>query len=476
MKWRLGLRAKFIVLIVVLFSVIFGAMAIILIRQNSNSLRDDLNTKSKQFATLATTPIGNSFLTYQDSGQIKITQQIQGFTSLNDTISDVVVVDTTGSVAFNNMPKQQIAVDSQTASSFKPIYRYNHAGIIDQIVIPLLEENGSHRYNIVYLISSASVEASIKHTETSILLFALIGLSISAILAYLLISQLFVNPLQSVSRQALLISAGSFGEQIKINPRHPHHDEVGDLASAVNTMANSLKGNISKLQETDRLKSEFMMITSHNLRTPLTIINSYLEIVSHLNLEPKLRQMLDTIAISSKRLAAFAEDTLMISQIEAGQNVIYKQPTELTKFLHSVADDFMILAKQKTINFVTQIETGTAIAEFSPSLIRSALWNLLDNALKFSNTGDTIELAAEISGTHTVITISDTGIGIAPEEMPKLFTKFHRGTSTLAYNYEGTGIGLYATKLVVERHDGTIQATSQLGKGTTFVINLPLKS
>lgn len=472
MKRRLGLRAKFIVLIVVLFSLIFGVMAAVLIRQNSNSLRDDLNTKSKQFATLATTPIGNAFLTYQDSGQIKITQQIQSFTDLNHEIADVAVVDTAGMVVFNQHDKQSIRLDTQTASSFTPVYDYNRNGIIERIIIPLLEDNSSHRYNLVYLVSSASIEATIKQTETSILLFALFGLAASAIITYLLISRLFVNPLQDVSRQALLISAGQFGEQIKIN----HRDEVGDLATAVNTMANSLKSNIIKLQETDRLKSEFMMITSHNLRTPLAIINGYLEQVSRLKLEPKLRQMLDTIAISSKRLAAFAEDTLTISQIEAGQNVVFKQPTELTAFLHTVADDFVVLAKQKDLQFISQIETGAAVAEISPSLIRSALWNLLDNALKFTDAGGQIELTAEISGTHVLITIADSGIGIAKDEIPKLFTKFHRGTGTLAYNYEGTGIGLYATKLVIERHDGTIQVASQLGKGTTFTISLPLKS
>ncbi len=466
---RLGLRLKFAIVIVVLLALIFGIMAAVLIRQDSKSLRNDLNTKSKLFASLATTPIGNSYLTYQDSGQIKITQQIQSFTDLNQEISNVAVIDTTGKVVFNQHESQRVQVNEQSASTFTPIFDTKN-GIVERIVVPLIEDNGSHRYNLVYFVSSASVEATIHSTEMSILWFAILGLLASIVITYLLTNWLFVRPIGQVSQQALAISAGHFDKQIEVKSR----DEVGDLAKAVNTMAQSLEADIVKLREVDRLKSEFMMITSHNLRTPLTIINGYLEMLNKFEVDEKLRKILNTIAVSCKRLGAFAEDILTISQVEAGENVLQPAATKLSSLIQALADDFKVLATQKDINFSAAIELTEQQANISPPHVRSAMWNLLDNALKFTPAEGHIKLEARAIGQEAEISITDSGIGIAAEELPKLFTKFHRSTSTWKYDYEGTGIGLYSAKLIIDGLGGDIKVNSQPGQGSTFTVILPL--
>lgn len=467
---RFGLRFKFALVIVLLLATIFGAIGVILIGQNSHSLRDELNAKSKQFAALATTPIGDAFLTYQDSGQIKITQQIQAFSDLNQEVSNIAVVDTTGMVVFNQKEQSSVNVNQSTAASFKPIYSYDASGIIDRIVMPLIEENGAHRYNLVYFISSASVANAIHNTEMSILGFVLLGLLASIVLTYVLTSQIFVRPIRQVSTQALAISKGHLDQQIQDVGR----DEVGDLARAVNTMADSLKADIAKLKETDRLKSEFLMIASHNLRTPLTIINGYMEQLHGLKVDPDLKEILDKMAVGGKRLNAFAEDMLTISQMESGENALRREPTQVAELIKVIADDFKVLTDEKKLTFTANIGTGQAQADISPVHVRSALWNLLDNALKFTDKGGWIKLEAKVDDHKVQIIVSDSGIGIAKAEIPKLFTKFHRGTSTLQYQYEGTGIGLYATKLVIEEMGGTITAASVLGQGSTFTVTLPL--
>jgi len=101
--------------------------------------------------------------------------------------------------------------------------------------------------------------------------------------------------------------------------------------------------------------------------------------------------------------------------------------------------------------------------------------NLLDNALKFTPEQGTVELNADIMDKIHII-VKDTGIGIKPNEMTKLFTKFHRSTDTLVYNYEGTGIGLYVTKLIIDGQGGAIKADSRLGEGTAFTIELPFNA
>ena len=169
------------------------------------------------------------------------------------------------------------------------------------------------------------------------------------------------------------------------------------------------------------------------------------------------------------------EDILKISQIEANHQLSAdKQPVNLTSALKTIADEFTILAKEKNISFAAQLPPEEYKVSGALTYLRSAIWNLMDNALKFTKKDGHVTLSLTKNGNFAVISIADTGIGIAPDEIPKLFTKFHRATSTLQYDYEGVGIGLYITKLVITQFGGDVSVASTLGKGSTFTIRLPL--
>lgn len=465
----LGLRAKFVLVIGLTFLLIFGVIATILVRDTGNNLRNDLNSKSKLFADLATKPIGDTFMVYKDSGTARILEQTRHFTDLNSDITDVAVVDVAGRVQFSQNDKHA-AVPAEQASSFNPVYGYDKDGFINQIITPFIEDTGAHKYNLVYSVSGANAQRIITKTERSIILFTLIGLVLSAVATYLLINWLFLRPIQKVSRQALIISAGNLAQQVSVS----NSDEIGDLAGAVNKMSESLKADIIKLQETDKLKSEFMMISSHNLRTPLTIINGYLEEIMRSAPPPKLDEPLGLIAINVQRLNAFVEDILAITQLEGGNKLRSNETTKLASFLDKIVKEFKMLAEKKRLKFTVNMDVGAYQAQIGQAFLRSVIWNLLDNALKFTPNNGEIRLDVAVISSTVTIKISDTGAGIAPEEVPKLFTKFHRGTSTLEYKYEGTGIGLYATKLIIERHNGAVQVSSKLGQGSTFTVTLPV--
>ncbi len=336
------------------------------------------------------------------------------------------------------------------------------------IVQPYVENFGIHRYDIVYGISYQSVNQAIRSIVDFILALSAVILLVALIVWYVLINRLFLRPVAQLSKLALQISQGDLNRAIRLDRK----DEIGDLAQAVDTMANSLKADISKLKEVDKLKNEFMMITSHNLRTPLTIINSYLDEITQLNPPQELKSMLDTIAVNATRLGGFAEDVLTISTIEAGQNILRPEPTKLGPVLEAISQEFSALARQKRLDFVSQIEVSSTV-NLSRAHFRSALWNLLDNAYKFTADGGQVRLIAHDRGRQATISVEDTGIGIKAEELPHLFTKFHRGTDTLQYDYEGTGIGLYIAKIIIEQHGGHISVDSREGHGSRFVITLP---
>jgi signal transduction histidine kinase len=143
--------------------------------------------------------------------------------------------------------------------------------------------------------------------------------------------------------------------------------------------------------------------------------------------------------------------------------------------MQKIAKETLPTAQLRKLHFKSDIQTNAPI-HISPPHVRSAIWNLIDNAIKFTPEGGEVLLKVSETDGMVAISVADNGIGISQEEMPKLFTKFHRATSVTVYDYEGTGIGLYASKIIVEEQGGKISVTSEEGKGSTFTIYLPIAS
>jgi hypothetical protein len=287
----------------------------------------------------------------------------------------------------------------------------------------------------------------------------------------LLLNRLFISPLREVSESANIISSGNFSHEIKSS----RTDEIGDLAASVEKMADYLKADIAKLRELDKLKSEFMMITSHNLRTPLAIMQGYIEMAESAKSVNELKDIVDVIEESVVRLHLLAENILTISTLETGRTSLRKTSVDLADFVENIGKEFSLLARKKGLNweFNNAIDKDLSV-KLSSTNMRSAPGNLVDNAIKFTKTDGSVKVDARLKNGQFIFIVSDTGAGIKSEEIPKLFTKFHRSTSDSSYDYEGAGLGLYLSKLIIEQHGGKIEVESELGKGSTFDVRLPL--
>jgi two-component system, OmpR family, phosphate regulon sensor histidine kinase PhoR len=237
-------------------------------------------------------------------------------------------------------------------------------------------------------------------------------------------------------------------------------------------MAGALKSDIDKLKQLEKMKNEFLMIISHNLRTPLAVIENYLELINK-SADQQFKKLLEPIRASVIRLHGFAEDIITVSEMEASYNPLKLTLQPIKGLLDSVSKEFSDQARQKNISFEAKIETNCNVLLNQPGL-RNALWNLLDNAYKFTLQGGKIVLNATDDGRNVHISVSDNGPGIKTEEINKLFTKFHRGSSTLRYDYEGSGIGLYLSRIIINQHQGDISVNSTEGKGAVFTITLPV--
>lgn len=449
---------------------IFAVTMYFLVTESTNQLKADLNRESTSFASLATTPIGNAFLLYRDSGTALISQQINNYLSLDSDVTSVSVASINGEVRYTSAANASASsIPAAEASTFQPKYDYSSAGYINQIIEPLIEANGIHQYDIVYQVSSSRVEQNVAGVVRLILLIGLGVLILSIVGTAFLLNRLFIRPLGALSRSAEIISKGNYDEQIVSKTS----DEIGSLAKALNSMAGSLKGDIAKLQDLDRMKTEFMMVTSHNLRTPLTVIRGYIELAGQEKDADQLKKIINTISESVTRLHLLAENMLTISTLEAG-SVMQKEPTPMATFLDSIGNEFGPIAQAKGLDwqFSNQVDPQLTLS-VSQANLRGALSGVIDNAIKFTDVGGSVSVVSSVSSGQLSFIVQDTGIGISSDELTKLFTKFHRGTDTMHYSYEGVGIGLYLSKLIIDQHGGTIKFASQIGQGTTCTINLP---
>lgn len=308
------------------------------------------------------------------------------------------------------------------------------------------------------------------HQETIIIIALMLGgLLACAATTYFFLGRLILKPLSQLAEASEAMVQGNFSLDGLIK----RSDEIGELARSINNTATSLKMNIAKLKGLDSQKDEFIKIVSHNLRTPLTIIQSNAAFLDSSELTPILKKMVQGIEDSARRLNLFSEQILTITDFESGRKGnSFLTATSLNEMLGNLSREYEEMAKAKDINFKTNIQNGDARFLSSQFLMSQAVRNLLDNSLKFTPEQGTVELTATVTD-RVFIQVKDTGIGIKQEEMAKLFTKFHRASDTMVYDYEGTGIGLYVTKLIIDGQKGTIKADSKLGEGTTFNIELP---
>lgn len=467
---NLSIRTKFMITLIMLFLVLFGVLASTLIRQQAVTTKESLNEKSQAFAELATAPIGDTYLNFKDSGTVRITQQTKRFYELDSDLEGLAIINTSGKIVYTYGKEKRKYIDISKLEGFDSVYSYNDDKVITQIINPYVENSGQYRYALVYKISPTRVERDIRLLTQTILILGSLFTILGVIVFYTLFNIIFIRPVREVSRLAGVISLGNFDQEITV----ASNDEINDLATSVNAMADKLKADIIALQESDRMKNEFIMISSHNLRTPLTVINGYLEMMKLVDIDQKLQEFLKIIEKNIEKLTKLTEDMITISTIESGGALTHGDPVEINPILVTIAKNYTAIAELKEVRFITSLKLTNERCAVNKAHFQSAITNFVDNAIKFTAEKGTVHFSALVEDQVCIITVSDTGSGIDDTELPHLFTKFHRGTDTMHYDYEGVGIGLYVSKIIIDQLGGKITVTSKKGEGTTFHIAIPL--
>jgi PAS domain S-box-containing protein len=230
---------------------------------------------------------------------------------------------------------------------------------------------------------------------------------------------------------------------------------------------------LERLRQLDRMKSEFVNNVSHELRTPLTSIKAYTEALAGLLEDPTHRRFLGVIEEESDRLLEMIENLLNVSRIESGKFRLQREGVSLADLIEGVLQ--LSKAQSDRHRLVTEISPDLPVVELDRNKMKEVLINLIGNAIKYSPGGGEVGIRAGIQEGNLRIDVRDQGLGISEENQKRVFDQFFRVDSSATAQIGGTGLGLAITRSIVEAHGGRIQVESQLGKGSTFSVLLPLE-
>jgi two-component system phosphate regulon sensor histidine kinase PhoR len=235
---------------------------------------------------------------------------------------------------------------------------------------------------------------------------------------------------------------------------------------------------IIEQKKNSEIKNDFINNMTHELKTPISTISLACEALSDPELgkiETVKNRYIGIINAENKRLGLLVEEVLQSAVLDKGDFKLKREELDLHQLIQDVIDKFSIQIKEKKGEIVTDLAAGNAVAEVDRTHIMNVMYNLLDNALKYSKNEPHLEIHTAQSGDSIVISVKDHGIGISDENLKKVFDRLYRVPTGNIHDVKGFGLGLSYVKIITERHGGRVSVESNLGKGSTFYIEIPLK-
>ena len=309
--------------------------------------------------------------------------------------------------------------------------------------------------------SAATLTAFLIDIFQMFIISAALVMLLSFIIIYFITSNL-VRPLQEMLVATRSFSKGDFSVRVSVEG----DDEVAMLAAAFNSMASSM----ATLEQTRR---SFTANVSHELKTPMTTIGGFIDGILDGTIPPeKQNHYLKIVSSEIQRLSRLVRSMLSISRIEAGEMKISPGTVEITDIVTRTLFVFEKNLEAKNIE-VRGLDADKHLVEADADLIHQVVYNLIDNAVKFVNPGGYLEFAYQEEGGKTFVSVKNSGDGIAPDDIPRLFDRFYKTDKSRSLDKNGVGLGLYIVKTIINLHGGEIFVRSQQGSYTEFVFSLP---
>lgn len=500
-RWWRSLRVRFVVAISALVALVLLANALILVLFSRSQLEAEIEARALGFAELAVHPVCQAYETYYSSGYSKFRELVTQVAELAPDLVTLTILDTSGNRLFDlsEFANEVLRPDAgrggatndarllEAVKGLDVVTWRESAPEGDRFVVvePYVEEWGRHRYSVVFEIGYSSLALATREAAWRILWLAGVSLIVGMAIAIALAKQA-LGPVEQLARGARDLAEGKLNRRLRIETG----DEFEQLAATFNQMAGRLTATIAdleasnralqqsneELKELDRLKSDLLANVSHELRTPLTAIQGYTEALSGEILgtlgDPQ-RKALAVVSRNIGRLQSMINELLSYARLESRKVELEQRPFDIVAVVDQVVGQ-MRAGRAEHLSLEVDAPAKLPDVVGDPQRIAQVLENLLTNAAKFTPPGGRVQVALCASDGEVEVAVSDTGIGIPTEALPKIFDRFYQVDSSSTRRYGGIGLGLAIVKEIMQAHGSSIEASSAVGEGTTFRFRLPL--
>ncbi len=357
------------------------------------------------------------------------------------------------------MPDYQMALHSPDNSG-KWVGQLNTGEKVMAITRTVRDEDGILIGSIRYMVS---MERADQQTQMMVKSLVLAGIFIMMLLTFsgVYFIRSILVPVRQVSQSARQIAQGDFEVRIQ----KPHNDEIGQLCDTVNDMA-------EELGAAERMKNEFISSVSHELRTPLTAIKGWAETLRDGADKATQEKGMEVIIRESERLSGLVEELLDFSRLQDGRMQLVSERMDLLAELDEAVYLFAERARTENKQLIYEENEELAPVYGDRNRLRQVFVNILDNALKYTETGGSVTVYSELDGGKVRVIVEDTGCGIPAAHLPNVKKKFYKANQLV----RGSGIGLAVADEIVGMHKGILEIESKEGEGTKVVIAIPLTS
>lgn len=458
-RWLLNNFA--VILFIIIAAVIAASMAIS--RYYYSDIRQTLATRADI--------VGAALSGYAQDSATDFPTQVQNYVASfsQRTRMELMTIDGEGNIALTSSgfePDDKALKDYEAAleSGAKSATGWYTGSLGGQRVVAmtmLLPIEGQQSLSAIRLVVST------ENVDQQIALFvgAVIVLGIGVLILILFSSSYFissiVNPVGQIGETARRIAGGDFAARLE----RRSNDEIGELCDIINYMA-------EELGAAERLKNDFISSVSHELRTPLTAIQGWGETLLADGGQDRqvLERGMNVIINETERLSSMVEELLDFSRMQSGRLKLIRAKMDPVAELSDVIMMYTEKAKRENIELAFGDEDLFVMVYGDKNKLRQVFVNVVDNAIKYSDSGGKVTISAWVNGDALTISVQDQGIGIRVEDLPKIKTKFFKANSTR----RGSGIGLAVADEIVTRHGGSLTLDSVYGKGTKVTVTLPL--
>jgi len=473
---RLSLKHKIIIANLIVFVLTFLVIAIIVIEGLKSSNERMLINDLIHQADVSTISVRQSLLTGEHptasekdflnrGGEFAFTISTQtGIRTLIFSKSQTQVADSENSGAIKeNFPE----LKEVTKGNRTYVIRRNNGSRYLYFAFPVILSGNNVLGEVMFVYPMKSMDNSERNLEILLLISFIIGMLVIVIVSILL-SIRIIRPILELKNSAVQISKGSFENKIVINSS----DEVGELANAFNTMSRELENRISIINAEKEKQKQFVTNVSHELKTPLTTILGYVDLLSTKGHE---KDVLDTsvhyLQSAGERLSVLINDLIDLSSLSRYEFEIKPEITDVTELLRDIIGQMSPKAGKFNIKMHSDLPASLK-ALIDPTRIKQAVVNILDNSIKYSS-GDSINILLYENQDMLYIEIKDNGCGMPEDLLEKIFEPFYRIDKARTRSLGGNGLGLAITREIVEKHNGEVKIESKVGEGTKVVIVLP---